>query len=169
MGNLVGGCQRVHQAPGNCMCFFVLNGVGMSTFFGLAHLHDATLMHVLFNVQNYAMLRWQFLLHLRTVVMLRWQDLLLHLHTVVMPRWPDLLLHLHTVVLLRWQDLLLLLHSAKLSKIAGTQQIDRQWLGLKKFVFFQSSQKSEDFGGVRGESISATSLLPIWSSRYMEM
>ena len=65
---------------------------GMLTFFGLAHLRDATLMHVL--------------LHLRTVVMLSWQDLLLHLHTVVM---------------LRWQDLLL-------------QQTDSQWLGLKNFL-----------------------------------
>ena len=84
--SLVGRCQRAHQAPGNFVfCFWW----GMLTFFGLAHLRDATVMHVL--------------LHLHTVVMLCWQDLLLHLHTVVMLRWQDLLLHLHTVVMLRWQ------------------------------------------------------------------
>ena len=31
--------------------------------------------------------------------------------------------------------------SAKLSKVAGTQQIDRQWLGLKKFVFSNPHRK----------------------------
>ena len=30
---------------------------GMLTFIGLAHLRDATLLHVLFNLHNYVMLR----------------------------------------------------------------------------------------------------------------
>ena len=32
--------------------------VGMLTFIGLAHLRDATLLHVLFNLHNYVMLRY---------------------------------------------------------------------------------------------------------------
>jgi len=63
----------------------------MLTFIGLAHLRDATLLHVRFNLHNYVMLRY---------------------------------------------------------------------CTFSEYVF-QSLQKSEDFGGVRDESISATSLLPI--------
>ena len=48
-----GGCQRAHQAPGNFVCFLCL-----LTFIGLAHLRDATLLHVLFNLYNYVMLRY---------------------------------------------------------------------------------------------------------------
>ena len=33
------------------------------------------------------------------------------------------------------------INSTKLSKIAGTQQIDRQWLSLKKFVFSNLHRK----------------------------
>ena len=33
-------------------------GWGMLTFMGLAHLRDATLLHVLFKVYNYVMLRY---------------------------------------------------------------------------------------------------------------
>ena len=44
--------------------FSVLNGfvggggVGMLTFIGLVHLRDAALLHVLFNLHNYVMLRY---------------------------------------------------------------------------------------------------------------
>ena len=93
---------------------------GMLTFIGLAHLHDATLLHVLFNLHNY--------------VMLRYCDATL---TGVGGWVGDVNVHWH------WRNhqkkefcrLLTDINSTKLSKIAGTQQIDRQWLSLKKLEF----------------------------------
>ena len=39
------------------------------------------------------------------------------------------------------------INSTKLSKIAGTQQIDRQWLSLKKFVFSNLHRKVKTLVG----------------------
>ena len=129
-------------------------------------LRDATLLHALFNVQNYAMLRWLGwgvgdwglgggwgLLTFFGVAHLRDASLvhaLLHLHVVVMLRWQDLLLHLHTVVMLRWPDLLLHLHTVVLLRwkdrlaLAQRQVVKNRWhaadrqtmVGSEEIYFF---------------------------------
>ena len=119
---------------------------GMLTFIGLAHLRDATLQHVLFNLHNYVMLRYCTFSSICTTTWcyVDWGG--------GVGGWVgggDVNVHWH------WRNhqnkefcrLLTDINSTKLSKIAGTQQIDRQLLSLKKFVFSNLHRKVKTLVG----------------------
>ena len=118
-----GGDVNVHWTCTLTWCYATARSLQFT------QLRDATLLHVLFNLHNYVMLRW-----------LGWGG-----------GWVggDVNVHWH------WRNhqnkefcrLLTDISSTTLSKIAGTQQIDRQWLSLKKFVFSNLHRKVKTLVG----------------------
>ena len=116
----------------------------MLTFIGLAHLRDATLLHVLFSLHNYVMLRYCTFssIYTTTWCYVGWGG--------GVGGWGGMLTFIGIGGITKTKSFAALLtdiNSTKLSKIAGTQQIDRQWLSLKKFVFSNLHRKVKTLVG----------------------